>query len=154
MNLEEGAVIAREMTDVLVLDLVDKGLVTNSVTLWIAYDHRLEHDPSKGTVRFAEATNSSERIIHAVEEVVSEDRGSPYRDPESGNLCQQSSSGELCFSTICSPIRNSRKTERNLQLAILEIKRRYGRNAVMRGSNLLACSTYRERNNQIGGHRA
>ena len=57
------------MTDVLVLDLVDKGLVTNSVTLWIAYDHRLEHDPSKGTVRFAEATNSSERIIHAVEKL-------------------------------------------------------------------------------------
>ena len=31
-EFEEGAVIAREMTDVLVLDLVDKGLVTNSVT--------------------------------------------------------------------------------------------------------------------------
>ena len=88
--------IAREMTDVLVLDLVDKGLVTNSVTLWIAYDHRLEHDPSKGTVRFAEATNSSERIIHAVEKLYQRIADRPYWDPESGNLCQQSSSGELC----------------------------------------------------------
>ena len=31
---------------------------------------------------------------------------------------------------------------------------RYGKNAIMRGSNLLECSTYRERNEQIGGHRA
>lgn len=49
---------------------------------------------------------------------------------------------------------SQQEKERNLQLALLEIKRRYGRNAVMRGSNLLGCSTYRERNNQIGGHRA
>ena len=51
-TFEEAAVVVREMTDVLVLDLVEKGLVTNSVTLWIAYDHRFEREPSKGTVRF------------------------------------------------------------------------------------------------------
>ena len=42
---EEAAVVVREMTDVLVLDLV-KGLVTNSVT-WIAYDHRFERSHRK-----------------------------------------------------------------------------------------------------------
>ena len=35
-------VIVREMTDNLVLDLFEKGLVTSSITLWIAYDHRYE----------------------------------------------------------------------------------------------------------------
>ena len=44
--------------------------------------------------------------------------------------------------------------ERNLQKAVLEVKKRYGKNAIMRGVNLLDCSTYRERNNQIGGHKA
>ena len=152
-EFEEGAVIAREMTDVLVLDLVDKGLVTNSVTLWIAYDHRLEHDPSKGTVRFAEATNSSERIIHAVEKLYQRiaDRHTGIRRVE---ICANRVVPEsfVQYDLFSNP--EQQEKERNLQLAILEIKRRYGRNAVMRGSNLLACSTYRERNNQIGGHRA
>ena len=44
--------------------------------------------------------------------------------------------------------------EKNLQQAILSVKKKYGKNAIMRGVNLLDCSTYRERNNQIGGHRA
>ena len=46
-TFEEAAVVVREMTDVLVLDLVEKGLVTNSVTLWIAYDHRFERSHRK-----------------------------------------------------------------------------------------------------------
>ena len=44
--------------------------------------------------------------------------------------------------------------ERHLQEAVLNVKQRYGKNAIMRGSNLLECSSYRERNDQIGGHRA
>lgn len=43
---------------------------------------------------------------------------------------------------------------KHLQEAVLQVKKRYGKNAIMRGSNLLECSTYRERNNQVGGHRA
>ena len=43
-TFEEAAVVVREMTDVLVLDLVEKGLVTTSVTLWIDYDHRFERE--------------------------------------------------------------------------------------------------------------
>ena len=43
------------------------GLVTNSVTLWIAYDHRFEREPSKGTVRFPDRTNCSKEMIDTVE---------------------------------------------------------------------------------------
>ena len=66
-TFEEAAVVVREMTDVLVLDLVEKGLVTNSVTLWIAYDHRFERESSKGTVRFPDRTNRSREMIDTVE---------------------------------------------------------------------------------------
>ena len=44
--------------------------------------------------------------------------------------------------------------EKNLQKAIIGVKRKYGKNAVVRGISLLDCSTMRERNRQIGGHRA
>ncbi|EWM54531.1 DNA methylase [Ruminococcus flavefaciens] len=46
------------------------------------------------------------------------------------------------------------RRENSLQLAMLDIKERYGRNAVLRGTNLCEGATARSRNQQIGGHRA
>ncbi len=44
--------------------------------------------------------------------------------------------------------------ERKLQEAELKIKKRYGRNAILRGMNLQEGATARDRNAQIGGHKA
>lgn len=44
--------------------------------------------------------------------------------------------------------------ERRLQEAMLDIKKRYGKNAVLKGTNLIEGATAMERNNQIGGHKA
>ena len=44
--------------------------------------------------------------------------------------------------------------ERKMQLAILDIKKKYGKNAVMKANNLQNKATAIERNGQIGGHRA
>ncbi len=44
--------------------------------------------------------------------------------------------------------------ERSLQQAVLDIKKKYGKNAVLKGMNLLEGATAMERNRQIGGHRA
>ncbi|MDD7059465.1 Y-family DNA polymerase, partial [Porcincola intestinalis] len=68
-SYEEAAVVVREMTDVLVLDLVAKGLITSSVTLWIAYDHRYEKPSSHGTVKLTSPTNSSNSIMNEVEKL-------------------------------------------------------------------------------------
>ena len=46
------------------------------------------------------------------------------------------------------------KREKSLQLAMLGIKEKYGKNAVLRGANLRDGATARSRNRQIGGHRA
>ena len=44
--------------------------------------------------------------------------------------------------------------ERRIQNATLAIKKKYGKNAVLKGTNLLEGATMKERNNQVGGHRA
>ncbi|MBQ8921242.1 MAG: DNA methylase [Oscillospiraceae bacterium] len=44
--------------------------------------------------------------------------------------------------------------ERRLQDAVAEIKQRYGNNAILKGMNFLEGATTRERNGQVGGHRA
>ena len=152
-SFEEALVIVREMTDNLVLDLFEKGLVTSSLTLWIAYDHRYEHEASKGTVKLERESNSSKKIIDAVEDLYLRiaDRYTGIRRIE---VCANRVVPEsyVQYSLFDDPKQTDK--ERHLQEAVLNVKQRYGKNAIMRGSNLLECSTYRERNEQIGGHRA
>ena len=152
-SFEESLVIVREMTDNLALDLFEKGLVTSSLTLWIAYDHRYEHEASKGTVKLERESNSSKKIIDAVEDLYLRiaDRYTGIRRIE---VCANRVAPEsyVQYSLFDDPKQTDK--ERHLQEAVLNVKQRYGKNAIMRGSNLLECSTYRERNEQIGGHRA
>ena len=48
---------------------------------------------------------------------------------------------------------SNEKDERKVQKAILEIKNKYGKNAILKGMNLLEGSTTIDRNNQVGGHK-
>lgn len=50
--------------------------------------------------------------------------------------------------------KEKQRRERRLQEAMLDIKKRYGKNAVLKGTNLIEGATAMERNNQIGGHKA
>lgn len=50
--------------------------------------------------------------------------------------------------------RKNRDRERRLQEAMLDIKKRYGKNAVLKGTNLVEGATAIDRNKQIGGHKA
>ena len=44
--------------------------------------------------------------------------------------------------------------EKQMQKAMLSIKQRYGKNAILKGTNFKEGATMRQRNGQIGGHRA
>ncbi|MCQ2510907.1 MAG: DNA repair protein [Lachnospiraceae bacterium] len=147
----EALVIMKEMTDNLTLDLVKKRLAAESFTIWISYDHRFEVPHSGGTVNMGTATNSSKRIRDAVEQLFLTvvDR---YTGIRRLGICANKvvAEGYLQYDLFSDPREMDR--ERSLQEAILNVHGRYGKNAIMRGSSLLDCSTYRERNMQIGGH--
>ena len=50
--------------------------------------------------------------------------------------------------------KKARQKEKRMQKAVLDIKNKYGKNAVLKGMNLQDGATARERNSQIGGHKA
>ena len=50
--------------------------------------------------------------------------------------------------------RQKERAEKSLQKAVLNIKSRYGKNAILKGMNFVAGGTTIERNGQIGGHRS
>jgi DNA polymerase V len=60
------------------------------------------------------------------------------------------------FSDLAAQERESRELEREMsrQRAVLQIRKKYGKNAILRGMNFLEGATARQRNAQIGGHKA
>ena len=152
-DFEEGLVIAKEMMDLLTLDLVEKKLVTDSITLHVSYDHRTERASSHGSVKIDYATNSTKKLVHLLQVLYLQivDRCTGIR--RINITCNKvTAEGYFQYDMFTDPKEVER--ERNIQEAMLSIKRRYGKNAILKGCNLYECSTLRERNQQIGGHRS
>ena len=190
----KAKLIVREMTDLLVLDLVKKRLCTDQLTLTIGYDIENLSDPARaaeyagethvdrygrrvpkhghGTANLAGYSSSTREITDAVMALydritdknllvrrvtVAANRVLPEnkipRAAESGEQMDLFSAAEEEPGAPGAE-QKARERERRRQEAILAIQRRYGSNAILKGMNLEEGATTRERNKQIGGHRA
>lgn len=186
---EKGKLIVREMTDLLVLELVDKGLVTDQMVLTVGYDIENLSDPQKqktyrgkvttdhygrkvpkhahGTANLSRRTSSTKRITEAVmalydrivdpallvrrinlvannivpETAVAENRDFQQLDLFAEPEQQEAENAEL-------------EREKRRQQAVLSIRKKYGKNAILKGMNFEEGATTKDRNNQIGGHKA
>ena len=152
-SFSDARLIVREMTDLLVLDLVDKGLTAESVTLDIGYDYKLERAPSHGTAHFGTPSSSAKKILAAADGLYVRiaNQVLPIRRI---SICLNRLSVEtgLQYDLFTDPKEVER--ERSMQRAVLKLKKRFGKNAVLKGCNLEEASTAIERNAQIGGHKA
>ena len=153
---DEGKVILREMMEQLALDMMAQGVATRSVTLWIGYSGRTEHKGASGTAALETETNSARALVRAVLEVY--DRVvSPQLPIRRVNIsCNQLvSETELYqYSLLDHDTRESLARDRKLQKTVLELKHKFGKNAVLKGVDLTDCATAIERNGQIGGHKS
>lgn len=190
---EKARLIVHEMTDLLVLDLVDKGLVTDQMVLTIGYDIENLSKPeirknysgeittdhygrkvpkhAHGTTNLDRQTSSTRLITEAVMNLY--DR---IVDPallvrrvnitanhliQERDITERTSFEQLDLFTDYSALQRQREAEaealtreKRIQLALLDIKKKYGKNAILKGMNLEEGATTIERNNQIGGHKA
>ncbi len=168
---EEARLIVQEMADSLVLQLAGKGFITDSLTLDVCYDREnvtgsyqgevhIDHygravpKPVHGSTRLIPPTNLGSKIISAATAIY--DR---ITDPQllvrritigAGNLTEDGVSVQLDMFTDT----ESAEKEKNLQTTLLDLKSRFGKNAVLRGTSYMDGATMRERNGQIGGHKA
>lgn len=180
---EKGRIIVREMTDSLALDLVAKGLVTNHAVLHVGYgrldgsERNIDDVPVKtdhygrkvpksahGGVRFGEYTSSAEELIAALLKLYEEIVDSRFLVHRLNiTFCdviqEKEAESFIQFNLFSDPgeierKQKERKEERRLQQAMLEIKGKYGKNAILKGTDLEEGATAIERNRQIGGHKA
>lgn len=152
-SFEEGRVVVKEMMDLLCLDLVQKGLVTNSVTLHVGYSNQLNMKSAHGTVSLDTETNADILLVPEIErlyERIVNPRYSVRRFNLSCNRVVPESYRQYNLFVDAQELERNRK----IQSAVLQIKNRYGKNAVLKGMNLQEAATTQERNRQIGGHKS
>lgn len=152
-DFETGRLLVKEMADLLCLELVDKGLVTDSVTLHVGYNNRFETKPAHGTVTMS-VTTSSARVIMEYTEKLYERIASPGIPIHRLTLTYNNVVDELYqqYDLFTDPAELEK--EHRLQQAMLDIKDKFGKNAILKGMNLEQGATTMERNRQIGGHRS
>lgn len=190
---DKAKLIVKEMTDLLVLDLVDKKLVTDQIVLTVGYDIDNLTDPAirskyrgeittdfygrqtpkhaHGTAHLPSQTSSTKVIMQAVEElydrIVNPDllvrRINLVADRviSEADVPEKADFEQLDLFTDYVALEKERKLEqqerekeKRMQQAVLDIKKKFGKNAVLKGMNFEEGATTRERNSQIGGHKA
>ena len=152
-TFEEGILVIKEMADLLCLDLVDKGLVTENISLYVGYENRLEKEPARGTISLPVATSSARTILPYVEQlyrrIVSSGGGMRRANLSFNNVVDEAYQQ---YDLFCNPVELER--ERNMQKAMIDIKKKFGKNAILKGMNLEEGARTMERNRQIGGHKS
>lgn len=191
-STEKARIVVYEMTDMLTLELMEKKMRTNLITLHIGYDRLSLEDPQikseyKGEVKtdgygrkvpksghgsksWSEATSSTQEILEKTMELfdriaipklwirrlnISFGNLVPQEEQKEESIIQLDLFHDFALETTESveKKKNSEK-EKKMQEAILKIKKKYGKNAILKGINLEEGATAKQRNRQIGGHRA
>ncbi|HHU71171.1 MAG TPA: DNA methylase [Clostridiales bacterium] len=192
-DYEKASLIVREMTDLLVLDLVDKGLVTDQMVLTVGYDIINLSNPeikkkyngevttdhygrsipkhAHGTVNLGRQTSSTRLIIDAVMDLYSQivDENLLIRRinitanhvVDESSVKKDNTFEQLNLFTDYATEQKKKEEEeaalereKKMQHAVLDIKKKFGKNAILKGMNLEKGAMAKERNKQIGGHKA
>lgn len=170
-DVAKARIIVQEMTDLLVLELVDKGIATDSLTLTVGYDRstvdagnykgevKVDHygrtvpKSAHGTANLGTRSSSTKKIMTAVldlyDRIIEKNLMVRRINLTANNLGEE---GFEQFDLFVDPV--EREKERRLQETMLSIKKKFGKNAILKGMNLEEGATTKERNNQIGGHKA
>ncbi|MCR4999033.1 MAG: DNA repair protein [Lachnospiraceae bacterium] len=150
---EDGKLIIKEMADLICLDLVEKKLLTKSITLHVGYSNRLNVSPAHGTVNLGDETNADMIIIPALTQLYEEIINPNYDIRRVNISCNNVIPEEFHQYSFFADAADLEKNHK-IQEAVIELKNKFGKDAVMKGMNLEEKGTTRERNHQIGGHRS
>ena len=189
-DFDKTKIIVREMTEMLVLDLVSKNLVTDQIVLTIGYDRGNLMDPVRmrnykgeysidqygrkipkhahGTINLDSYTSSTNAIVRAVLElfnrIVDENLLVRRINMSANHVINEKEAKQDRYEQLNlfdmitekedAVDQEQVKKEKDIQKAILDIKKKFGKNAILKGMSLQEGATAIDRNNQIGGHKA
>ena len=146
----DALLVLKEMVELNVLDLVDKNLVTNNISLSVGYSKDVIK-PTGGSKKLDGYTNSyktlNEEFIKLFEKTTNYHYMIRKINISFNNVKEDSYKTIDLFTNI-----EEDKKEEAIQEAILSIKKKFGKNAILKGMNLEEKATTKKRNTLIGGH--
>jgi len=152
-SFERGRLIVKEMADLMCLDLVAQKLVTKSLTLHISYSSQINHASVHGSVSLNTETNADLIILPAFTALYERiaDPAVPVRRLYlSCNHIVPEEYLQYSFFTDTEALERNRR----IQHAVIDIKNKWGKNAILKGMNLESGAMTQQRNQQIGGHKS
>ena len=150
---DKGRLIVKEMLDLLCLDLVEENLVTKSVTLHIGYSNSLNMKSAHGTASLPIPTSSDKIIIPEVTKLYDE-IVNPYYPIRRINISFNNVIPEEFQQYNLFIDTDELLRTKKAQQAMITIKKKFGKNLILKGMNLEKGATTIERNSQIGGHKS
>lgn len=182
-SFSKARLIIREMIDLLSLEMVSKNVVSDNIVLTVGYDitspsydgeysidryGRSVPKSAHGTVRLPYKTSSSkimsDKTLELYDKIVNKKLLVKRINISINNIVSYDSVKDLehheqldIFSNF--NLVNSKKdrvdeeNENRLQHVMLDIKKKYGKNSILKAMNLSNGATTIDRNKQIGGHR-
>ena len=169
---DKAKLIVREMAEILMFRLTEKKLVTESITLEIGYDRenvdkggyrgltqadrygRIIPKAAHGTVRFDAPTNLGSTIINESAKLFERITNPALTVRRITLNANKVTPDEGIYQVDFFTDTKKLEKEKKLQQAMLGIKNKYGKNAVLKASSYEEGATMRQRNAQIGGHSA
>ena len=151
-TFENALICLKEMVDMLSLELIEKHMVASGISLGVGYARDVA--PSTGgSERLSEQTSSYDKLVKEFESIY---RRTTRRTAPIRKL-------SVCFTNIVDEDhatlqpdlfsqRGEDEKERKMQEAVLAIKQKFGKNALLRGMSYTDKATARVRNKRIGGH--
>ncbi len=191
---DKARLVLREMADMLAMDLVDKGFVTDQLVVTIGYDTENITDPERrgryrgeivrdrygrqipkhahGTSNLGRYTASAKLIMQGAAElfdrIVNKNLLIRRLNLTANHVIGEASAPkaneafeQLSFFIDYTAAAEKQKQqdaalerEKKVQETMLSIKKKYGKNAILKGMNMEQGTTAKNRNTQIGGHKA
>lgn len=153
-TFDEAEIIVKEMMDQLCLELVSKELVTRSVTLNVGYSNTLHMESARGTASVSIPTNSNGSLVPAVVNLYKRIVAKKSMVRRITLTCNNVLSEKTVNEQVNFFESDQENKARVIQDTLLDIKRKFGKNAILKGTNFEEAATGRERNRQIGGHKS
>lgn len=169
---EKARIVVQEMVDSMVYQLTDKGLVTDGLTLDIGYDRencdtgryrgpvqvdrygRSLPKPAHGSTRLDAPSNLgsqlSEAVLNLFDQIANPHLTVRRLTLTANRVVKDQGIFQTDFFTDTSKL----EKEKSLQETMLGLKKKFGKNAILKGTNYLEGATMRDRNGRIGGHKA
>lgn len=151
-NSTDALLIVKEMLDLLVLELTEKNMLTNNISLYVGYSKHI-HPTSGGSKKLHDYTCSYQTLVSEFESLFHSkiQKNLPIRKItlSLNNIVDSDLVGIQL--DLFSTSRDNQK-EKRLQKTVVDIKNKFGKNSLLRGISFESKATARLRNKLIGGH--